>query len=56
MWAFIMPNEECPESLSEYQVSTAEVEARAGLLIWDRLVGAKIEKRKGKSSNLWFND
>ena len=56
MWAFIMPNEKCPESLGEYQVSTREVEARSGLLIWDRLVGEKFEKRKRRSSNLWFND
>lgn len=56
MWAFILPNEDCPESLKEYQVSMVEVEARSGLTVWDRLVGSVFEKQKTRKSRLWFND
>jgi endonuclease G len=55
-WSFILPNEDCLDGLSQYQVSTLEAEMRAGLMLWDRLTGEVVNRLKSKTSDLWFDD
>lgn len=56
MWSFVIPNEKSDQSLSDFLVPTVEVERRAGLQIWDRLRGEKIEKLKTKKGRMWNLD
>ncbi len=53
MWSFILPNEPSNEPLSTFQVKTSEVEKKAGILLWDRLVGAEVDRQKNKINRLW---
>ncbi|MCK4629744.1 MAG: DNA/RNA non-specific endonuclease [Sedimentisphaerales bacterium] len=53
MWSFIMANEESDEPLDTFQVSTTLVEKLAGIKLWERLVGKKIDKEKSKVRKLW---
>lgn len=53
VWSFILPNEKTDKSLREYLVSTSDVERLSGLFLWERLVGGKMQKMKGKVSEMW---
>ena len=53
MWSFIIPNKNTDESLSSFQVSTTEVEKYAGIQLWERLMGSKMEKEKSKIRKIW---
>uniref|UniRef100_UPI0032176970 DNA/RNA non-specific endonuclease n=1 Tax=uncultured Draconibacterium sp. TaxID=1573823 RepID=UPI0032176970 len=53
MWSFILPNEGSNKPLSEFLVPTSKVEQYAGIEIWDRLVGAEIEKEKRNVRPMW---
>lgn len=43
MWAFEMNNERLDGELANYRVTTAHIEQRAGLTLWDNLTGPEIE-------------
>jgi endonuclease G len=53
MWSFIIPNEASSKPLEDFRVPTTQVEQYSGLFIWERLVGAKIEREKGKIRKMW---
>jgi endonuclease G len=53
MWSFIIRNEETDKDLKDFLVPTTQVENYSGLLIWERLVGDKIEKEKNKIRKMW---
>ena len=53
MWSFIIPNKNTDEPLSSFQVSTTEVEKYAGIQLWERLMGSKMEKEKSKIRKIW---
>jgi endonuclease G, mitochondrial len=53
MWSFIIPNEESDKPLEEFLVPTIKVERYAGLTLWERLVGRKIEREKSKIRKMW---
>ena len=53
MWSFIIPNKKTSKPLSDFQVSTTKVERVAGLLLWERLVGTKINTEKNRVRKLW---
>nr|VFJ45078.1 MAG: endonuclease G [Candidatus Kentron sp. DK] len=53
MWAFEMKNAPLNGKLKEYRVSTAHVERRAGLLLWDNLTGPEIEAEKNRVRKMW---
>jgi len=53
MWAFEMQNKGLSNELSAYQVPTAYIEQRAGMLIWGNLTGPEIEKEKKKVRRIW---
>ncbi len=53
MWSFIIPNEETDKPLEEFQVTTAKVERYAGILLWERLMGRKIQLEKQKIRRMW---
>ncbi|PCJ22265.1 MAG: DNA/RNA endonuclease G [Gammaproteobacteria bacterium] len=53
MWAFEMENKRLDGELKDYQVSTAHIEQRAGLLIWEDLKGAPIDREKKKVRRIW---
>lgn len=53
MWSFVLPNEEINKPLDEFLVRTTHVERFAGIKLWERLVGKKIEKEKEKIRKLW---
>ena len=53
MWSFIIPNEEADKPLAEFQVPTIKVERYAGILLWERLVGRKVQLEKKKIRKMW---
>lgn len=46
MWSFLMPNRSSSKPLGEFLVPTTTVENFAGLKLWERLVGSKIDAEK----------
>ncbi len=56
LWTFALPNEKCDQPLSSYQTTTRHVEIWTGLILWDRLHGADIERRKKRTSRWPFRD
>ncbi|GJL75772.1 DNA/RNA non-specific endonuclease [Nitrosomonas sp.] len=53
MWAFEMENADLNDDLADYRVTTAYVEQRAGILLWDKLTGPEIEVEKNTVRNMW---
>ncbi len=53
MWSFIIPNQGSSKPLEDFQVSTTQVEQYAGIELWERLVGTKMEKEKRKIRKMW---
>lgn len=53
MWSFMMPNAESNQALEEFLVPTTKVEQYAGIKLWDRLVGRKIEREKKRVRSMW---
>lgn len=53
MWSFVIPNEESNSPLDKYLVKTTRVECFAGIKLWERLVGKKIEREKEKIRKIW---
>ncbi len=53
MWSFMMPNAECDEPLSFYQVPTTKVEQYAGIRLWDGLQGSKVDREKSRIRRMW---
>jgi endonuclease G, mitochondrial len=53
MWSFEIPNQKTDKPLKDFLTPTAETERRAGLEIWDRLQGGKIERLKTKKGRMW---
>ena len=53
MWSFILPNKDINDSFENYLVSTELVEKLSGLILWDQLVGAKIDREKKKVREMW---
>jgi endonuclease G len=53
MWSFIIPNKATNKDLKDFLARTTDVENYSGLLIWERLVGKKIEKEKNKIRKMW---
>lgn len=53
MWSFIIPNEGQKLPISKFLVETTKVEQRAGILLWERLVGPEIDKEKSTTRVMW---
>ena len=53
MWSFVLPNEKADKPLEAYLVKTTRVERFAGVKLWQRLVGKKIESEKAKIRKIW---
>ena len=53
MRSFILPNEPSDELLKKFRVPTTEVERKAGIQLWSRLEGAKIEREKKIVRKMW---
>ncbi|WP_114326440.1 DNA/RNA non-specific endonuclease [Candidatus Colwellia aromaticivorans] len=53
MWSFVFPNEPTDDSIESFQVITSIVEKKAGILLWERLVGPEIDKEKNKINSVW---
>lgn len=53
MWSFVIPNENSSQPLDKFQVSTMLVEKLAGIKLWERLVGKKIDSEKSKIRKMW---
>jgi endonuclease G len=53
MWSFIFPNESTDDSIKAFQVKTSLIEKKAGIVLWERLVGPEIDKEKNKINSLW---
>ena len=54
MWSFMMPNEASDKPLEDFRVPTATVEKYAGLLLWERLTGTKIDREKNRVRKMWL--
>ncbi len=55
MWSFLMPNEASKSSLQAFRVATTTVERVAGIQLWQRLVGKRVEREKSRLRRLWFS-
>ena len=53
MWSFVIPNKKSNQPLDTFLVKTTLVEKLAGIKLWERLVGKKIEKEKSKIRKMW---
>ncbi len=53
MWSFVLPNEEIHQSLDSFLVPTVLVEKLAGIKLWERLVGKKIDREKSRIRKMW---
>lgn len=53
MWAFEMENADLNGELADYRVTTAYIEQRAGIFLWDKLTGPEIEEEKSKARKMW---
>ncbi len=53
MWSFVLPNEESDQSLETFLVPTTLVEKLAGIKLWERLVGRKIDREKSRVRKIW---
>jgi len=54
MWSFIIPNENTDKDLKDFIVATTDVENYSGLMIWERLVGKGMERKKSKKQKkMW---
>jgi endonuclease G, mitochondrial len=53
MWSFVLPNKKISESLDTFLVPTTHVEKLAGIKLWERLVGRKIDREKSKIRKMW---
>lgn len=53
MWSFVLPNEESNQSLDTFLVPTTLVEKLAGIKLWERLTGKKIDREKSRVRRMW---
>jgi endonuclease G len=53
MWSFVLPNKESNKSLDKFLVPTTLVEKLAGIKLWERLGGKKIDREKSKVRRMW---
>jgi len=53
MWAFELENKKQNKELKDYRVSTNYIEQRTGILLWDKLRGAAIQKEKKMTRAMW---
>lgn len=53
MWSFVLPNEDSDQSLDTFLVPTTLVEKLAGIKLWERLVGSKIDREKKRVRRMW---
>ena len=53
LWSFLIPNKETKKDPSSFLVPAEDIERQAGLQLWDRLQGSKIEKLKAKKGKMW---
>lgn len=53
MWSFVITNKASTKELDEFIVPTTLVEKLAGIKLWERLVGKKIDKEKRKVREMW---
>ena len=53
MWSFVLPNKESNKSLDTFLVPTTLVEKLAGIKLWERLGGKKIDREKSRVRRMW---
>jgi endonuclease G len=53
MWSFVLPNKKSDQPIDTFLVPTTLVEKIAGIKLWERLVGKKIDREKSKVRKIW---
>lgn len=53
MWSFLLPNRESNQSPGSFLVPTTLIEKLAGIKLWERLVGKKIDREKSRVRKMW---
>jgi endonuclease G len=53
MWSFVIPNKEVSQPLNSFLVPTVLVEKLAGIKLWERLVGRKVDREKSNVRKMW---
>ena len=56
MWSFMLDNAESDKPVEDFLVPTTRVEQFAGIFLWQRLVGRKVEKEKNSVRKMWKYD
>ena len=53
MWSFLIDNKSSSRPLEDFLVPTTKIENYAGIKLWERLVGKKIDREKKKVRRMW---
>ena len=53
MWSFLMDNEKSDKPLKDFLEPTKKIEKLSGLVLWQTLVGSKIEQEKRQIRKMW---
>lgn len=53
VYSFIIPNKETDKDVSTFLKPTIEVEYKAGIFLWDKLSGTRIDKEKYAKGAMW---
>ena len=53
MWSFVIPNKATAAEVESFRVATTQVERYAGIKLWERLQGVKIEREKTRIRRMW---
>ena len=53
MWSFLLANEKSDKPLSDFLVPTKKIEKLSGLVLWETLVGRRIEQEKSHVRKMW---
>lgn len=53
MWSFVIPNKATNKPVEDFLVPAVVVERMAGLFLWDRLTGRKIDREKRSIRKMW---
>ncbi|NKB33864.1 MAG: DNA/RNA endonuclease G [Pseudomonadales bacterium] len=53
MWSFILPNKGTRQTIDSFLVPTTQVERYAGIKLWERLEGSKVQREKSRVRRMW---
>ncbi len=56
LWSFMIKNTRSSKELSTFLVKTNDIERQAGLILWDRLRGERVNNLKHRAGRMWSEE